>query len=291
MNEQANEGFRAQVERLVAEGKLTPEEGQELLGEPEGMAAEDAPENMAAHYTASGEDTPPDLHLDVSGFTLRVVLDSGVVSPQLHASEDGKLLLEARPDGWRVARRPGQEHIGWSSVSAVLSLPFSPRHVRARVSGGNVTLPDLGGELVAQVSGGNVRAGRAASLQAEVSGGNLTAAELSGPTQVSVNGGNLSLEGARTLNATVNGGHLKWAGCLTGGEHRAEVNGGSATLRLLPGSSVTVEADVTVGSFKADFPTERRGSFMTMQHTGRLGAGEAHLSCRATAGQIKVVTA
>ena len=148
-----------------------------------------------------------------------------------------------------------------------------------------------GSGMVAEVNGGTVRLGRAASLQAEVSGGTLVAAELGGPTHVRVNGGSLSLEGARTLDATVNGGNLNWTGCLTGGHHRVEVNAGNVALHLLPGSSVAVQADVTVGAFKADFPTQKRGGFLNTQHVGQLGAGEAQLSCRVAAGQIKVVTA
>jgi hypothetical protein len=159
------------------------------------------------------------------------------------------------------------------------------------VNGGNLTLPDIGGEMNADVNGGNIRMGRAASLRADVNGGNLTAAEMGGPTHLSVNGGNLTLEGAHTLNASVNGGNLRWAGQLTGGHHRLEVSAGNATLHLLPGSSVRLDADVTVGAFKADFPTQKSGGFVNTRYGGQLGGGEAHLSCRVAAGQIKVVTA
>ncbi|MBB5236091.1 hypothetical protein HNQ09_003559 [Deinococcus budaensis] len=59
----------------------------------------------------------------------------------------------------------------------------------------------------------------------------------------------------------------------------------------MPGSSVQLDADMTVGAFKADFPTQRQGGFLNTRHAGQLGGGEAHLSCRVTAGQLKVVTA
>jgi hypothetical protein len=291
MNEDANESFRAQVDRLVAEGKLTAEEAAGLLEGTEVESAALDPREIKAHYTASGDDdTPPDLTLEVTGFTLQVVVDSSVIGPQLHANEEGLLLLEAVADGWRVARRPDQKLAGWSNLRAILTLPFAPRHVRARVEGGNLTLPDLGGEMLADVNGGNLRMGRAASLRADVNGGNLTATEMGGPTHLSVNGGNLTLEGAHTLNASVNGGNLNWAGRLTGGDHRVEVNAGNATLHLLPGSSVQLDADVTIGAFKADFPTHKQGGFLNTRHAGQLGSGDARLSCKVAAGQIKVVT-
>jgi len=291
MNEHAEESFRAQVERLVAEGKLTAEEAAGLLeGQEVEAGAPDLP-GMGAHTTAPGDgDTPPDLILKVNGYTLTVLHDAGLAAPQLSASHDGELMLTATPQGWRVERV--SRHQGhWAGLRAILTLPFALRHVRARVEGGNLTLPDLGGEMIADVNGGNLRMGRAASLKADVNGGNLTASEMGGPTHLSVNGGNLTLEDAQTLNASVNGGNLKWAGTLSGGDHRVEVNAGNASLHLLPGSSVQLDADVTVGAFKADFPTHKQGSFLNTRHAGQLGGGDARLSCRVTAGQLKVVTA
>ncbi|SMB89273.1 hypothetical protein [Deinococcus hopiensis] len=288
MNEHANEGFRAQVERLVAEGKLTAEEAAGLL---EGTHAEVGPAGLFLTSTsAGGEDVPPDLDLHVSGYNLTVLYDAGVSQPQLSANREGELSLTATPEGWRVTRI-GRSHYHGETLRAILTVPFAPRHARTKVEGGNLTLPDLGGGVVAEVNGGNVRMGRAASLEANVNGGNLNAAEMGGPTHLTVNGGNLTLEGARALIASVNGGNLRWTGQLVGGEHRLEVNAGNATLHLLPGSSLNVQAEVTVGAFKADFPTHKSGGFLNNRYTGQLGGGEAQLSCQVAAGQIKVVTA
>lgn len=291
MNEQQQpaEDFRSQVQRLVAEGKLTAEEAAGLLeGTP---TPADAPEALmpAAAQQDSAGDVPPDLVLKVSGYTLTVLHDSALSSPQLSANEDGVLRLSGTPKGWQVQRA---DHSGghWGNLKAILSLPFAPRQVRATVEGGNLTLPDLGGDMHAEINGGNIRMGRAASLKAEVNGGNLNAAEMGGSTDLSVNGGNLSLSGAHSLNASVNGGNLRWAGVLAGGHHRLEVNAGNATLHLLPGSSLRVDADVTVGAFKADFATSKSGSFMNTRHAGQLGSGEATLSCRVAAGQVKLLT-
>ncbi|GBF05794.1 hypothetical protein DAERI_060054 [Deinococcus aerius] len=289
MNEHVDEGFRAQVERLVAEGKLTPEEAAGLL---EGMVEEPpgTAELTALPIAADSGDTPPDLLLKVSGYNLTVIQDGEVGQPQLSANREGLLRLTATPEGWEVARiHRGPVH--GETLRAILTVPFAPRHVRAKVNGGNLTLPDIGGEMLADVNGGNVRMGRAASLRADVNGGNFNATEMGGPTHLSVNGGNLTLEGAQALNASVNGGNLRWAGSLAGGNHRLEVNAGNATLHLLPGSSVRFEADVTVGTFKADFPTQKSGGFVNTRYHGQLGRGEALLSCRVAAGQVKVVTA
>ncbi|WP_102127232.1 hypothetical protein [Deinococcus planocerae] len=291
MNEHANESFRAQVERLVAEGKLTPEEAAGLLeGEERGVA----PAQEVAGVDAAPGETPPDLDLEVNGYSLTVLHDGSVPRPQLSANrEGGEVILTATPSGWRVARahRPQGGWPGGLPVKVILSLPFTPRHVQARIHGGNLQLPDLAGEARADVHGGNVHMGRAASLTANVHGGNLKAAEMGGPTHLNIHGGGLSLEGARTLNASVHGGNLRWAGCLTGGDHRVEVNAGNVSLTLLPGSSVRVDAEVTVGGFMASFPTTKSGGFMNARHTGQVGDGAASLSCRVTAGQLMVNTA
>lgn len=282
--------FHAHVQRLVAEGKLTPEEARGLLDD-----TQDPPttQTQPTSTLAPGDhpaDAARDLHLLVRGYTLTVLTDAALSTPHLAANEDGRLSLEQTPQGWRVARIPGQPHTG-SSLKAILTLPFTPGHTRAEISGGNLTLPDLAGGLRAEVNGGNVRMGRAHSLHADVNGGNLTGAQMSGPSTVTVNGGNLTLTGAATLNASVNGGNLTWAGTLSGGDHRVEVNAGNVKLHLQPGSSVHIDARVTLGSFKADFPTGKSGGFLNTQHTGQLGGGDARLHCQITAGNLKVVTA
>lgn len=284
MNEHANESFRAQVERLVAEGKLTPEEAAGLLEVDESAPAQAADSSESTAEGGSGE-TPSDLDLHVTGYSLTVLHDPSVTAPHLSANRDGEVTLTVTPDGWKVERLRRQSG---QPVKVILTLPFAPRHVQARIHGGNLHLPDLAGEAIASVHGGNVRMGRAASLRADVHGGNIKAAEMSGPTHLNVHGGAVKVEGGRSLNAVVNGGNLGWAGCLTGGDHRVEVNAGNALLRLSPGSSVRVNAEVTVGGFMANFPTSKSGGFMNARHTGQLGDGAADLSCRVTAGQLMV---
>ncbi|MFB9995051.1 hypothetical protein ACFFLM_24175 [Deinococcus oregonensis] len=291
MNEQHQpEDFRSQVQRLVAEGKLTPDEAAGLL-EGDSPTASGA-EPMALMPTQSNtdwSDTPPDLDLHVSGYSLTVLHDAHLSAPQLSANRDGEVSLTATAKGWSVRRLSHPGHHTFN-LKAILALPFAPQHVRAQVEGGSLTVPDLAGEMQAEVNGGHLKMGRAASLKAEVNGGNLTATELGGPTHLNVNGGNLTLEGAHSLNASINGGNLRWAGLLTGGDHRLEVNAGNATLYLKEGSNVTLRAEVTVGAFKSDFSTSQSGGFLNTRHGGQLGSGEAQLSCRVTAGQVKVLS-
>ncbi|WP_135229874.1 DUF4097 family beta strand repeat-containing protein [Deinococcus fonticola] len=280
--------FREHVQRLVTEGKLTAEEAAHLL---EGTDTPPAPpSNTIAQYVQAIEDGEApglNLNLEIEGYVLSVVQDSSVNAPTLSANREGELALTATPSGLRLKR---VRHSDWSSLKAVLTLPFKPQHVQVEINGGSLSLGDIAGEMRAEVNGGNVTMSAASTLNAEVNGGNFTAGNIAGPTKMEVNGGNITVMHATTLDAEVNGGNLRWAGLLSGGTHRTEVNAGNATLTLLPGSSVRVDAEVTLGNFKAEFPTQKSGGFMEAHYTGQLGGGEALLRCEVSAGQIKLLT-
>ena len=288
------ESFSANVERLVAEGKLTASEAAELL-EPQ----EDADRSMPAASTGDGFSTqpmvldktadgsvPPDLRLEVSGYSLQVLQDASLSQPRLTASRDGVLELRAAPGGWSIETL--EHHRMWG-LKAVLSLPFTPRDVHAEVSGGNLNLSSVSGQVRVEVSGGNVTLGASGGLRAEVSGGNLTAGEVGGDLRLEVNGGNMTVAGSAALRAEVNGGQLTWTGRLSSGEHGLEVNGGQATLHLEHGSSVTVRAEATLGGVSASFPLQKSGGMMHATYSGTLGGGEARLKCEVNAGQIRLV--
>ena len=282
-------GFREHVQRLVEGGKLTAEEAAHLL---EGDDAPTPPGRSAiAQYVEAvqaGEAAGLHLDLEVEGYVLSVVQDSSLEAPNLSANHDGQLELTATPSGLSLKRAHRSD---WRTVKAVLSLPFKPQHVKVEISGGSLSLCDIAGEMRAEVNGGNVTMSAASALKAEVNGGNFTAGNIQGHTKLEVNGGNIRVGHATTLDAEVNGGNLRWTGLLQSGSHRTEVNAGNATLTLLPGSSVRLDAEVTLGNFRAEFPTQKRGGFMEAHYTGQLGAGEALLRCEVSAGQIKLLTA
>ena len=150
MNEEQHEQFRSQVEHLVAAGKLTAEEAAELL---DGLAGDEPGEPLNLAPLTAATDTPPDLHLDVTGYALHVVQDSAAPHPQLHVSEPGRVELTATPQGWQVrevkdtARRgiliwsgqlaAGEHQLKLHGGNARLALrPDSSLRVDARVTGG-----------------------------------------------------------------------------------------------------------------------------------------------------------
>ncbi len=315
--------FRLQVQTLVAQGKLTPEEAADLLGE--GMetfesAAVDLSKPAAEMTPLPGEssgpsipnipglsaaapligklvnklvrevaphaesDTPDDLRLDIAGYSLIVATDPSLSAPSLSGDTDG-LTLSSSHKGWNLKQEHG---LRFGSRRVSLNVPFVPRHVRAELAGGQLVLPDVAGELQLDIAGGNVRVGEVGHLKAEISGGNLTAGAVAGNLHLEINGGNGKIERSQTLIAEVNGGMLNWTGLLTEGQHRLEVNGGAANLTLLPGSSVQLSAEVTVGQLVSNFPTHKRGGMLNATYSGTLGSGAAGLSCQVSAGQVRL---
>lgn len=278
--------FRSVVLQLLAADRLTPDEASELLDDVAGVAeAAAGPALLFQPAEVQPTPTPDVLIIEVSSISLTVLYDPSAKEPVLNSSREGALELHSTPNGWHLKRVETVEN-GWgkllagnidavaSFTKAMLTVPFTPERVQITVDGGQVVLPKVIGEL-----------------QATVRGGTLSAEVVRGTARVSVNGGNLTIEQAHGLMANVNGGNLRWAGELREGTHFAEVNGGQATLLLREGSDVRLAAQVSMGSFSADFPTEKTGRFMNAKYQGQLGNGNAQLALKVTAGQVKVESA
>ncbi|WP_027482648.1 hypothetical protein [Deinococcus pimensis] len=291
MNE--NESFRERVQALVAEGKLTPEEAEALLGSrPDQEAVSTAPQTPVTLDKTEGDtpstavtqitplqespavpfdgDVPPVLHLIVAGFSLSVRTDESVTAPHLHVSAPGRVQLAGTPEGWLVKRVPLEwqdRGEGWLD----------------RLVGGFVQEGNLRAELV-------VPAG-ITEVNAKVQGGNLGLPDLNAPVNVKVQGGNLTLGNASDLHARVQGGNLRWNALVSGGTHDVKVQGGNANVQLQPGSSVRLDGEVTAGNMSASgFPvTKTSRDFVNSTYSGVLADGRASLALTVQGGNAKVV--
>lgn len=278
--------FREQVQRLVAEGKLTAEEAEQLLSAPEPEASpapqtslsksatEEKPRATVRVSTGATLDAfdgpvPPTLHLSVTGYSLTVRVDETASTPSFSADIDGRLELLGQADGWHLRRLPLEFHErgdGWlgrlisgfvneGNLRAELTIPPGIQDVRAKVQGGNLTLPDLD-----------------ASVTTKVQGGNLTMGD------------------ARELHAKVQGGNLKWSAELEQGRSEVTVQGGNANVDLRPGSSVRFDGRVTAGNMSASgFPvTKTSDGYVNASYVGTLNEGRAALAMRVQGGNARI---
>jgi hypothetical protein len=132
-----------------------------------------------------------------------------------------------------------------------------------------VTLPEgMGLELSVTAGDGNVRGVR------EVRG-NFT-------------GGDFDLRDAEHIDLTTTAGDVSISLRPRSGKQRLRATSGDIDLTLLGGSSVTVSGKATCGDLELPQGFTRDGGFGTQRFAGTVGAGEAELELRLTAGDVDV---
>ncbi len=101
-------------------------------------------------------------------------------------------------------------------------------------------------------------------------------------------GGDFDLTGAETLDLTVTAGDVNIRMRPTAGRQRLRATSGDIDLTLLPGSSVAVSGRATCGDLELPGGFNRDGGIATQRFSGTVGAGEAELELRLTAGDVSV---
>ncbi|AFZ67146.1 DUF4097 family beta strand repeat-containing protein [Deinococcus peraridilitoris] len=249
MNSQ--DDFRARVQALVAEGKLTAAEAETLLAAPSAgvQRTAEVPEQQA----------PRRLRIAMQGASVQVYADSGLTTPQVTAEGEGRIELLAGPDGWTLRRE--RESEGWlnrltqglfrESLKIELRIPEDFRDVSIDLAGGNVRLHDLNARVQGKVSGGNLHLGQVSALNVNVTGGNLqaTATLEEGEHSVKLTGGNatLSVPNAASvrLNAQVVGGSLRTHGFAV---KRRDTSPATATYEGYTQGNIRLNVSITGGN-------------------------------------------
>lgn len=104
----------------------------------------------------------------------------------------------------------------------------------------------------------------------------------------SFTGGDFEVEGADTLDLNVTAGDIALALCPRSGSQRLRAISGDFTLSFAPGSSAEVSGSATCGDLTLPQTFSRSGSFASQRFEGTLGAGDARLELRLTAGDVTV---
>ena len=104
----------------------------------------------------------------------------------------------------------------------------------------------------------------------------------------SFTGGDFELSEAETLDLTVTAGDVTLKLRPRTGEQRLRATSGDVDVTFLAGSSVTVSGSATCGDLSLPKNFMRSGGFVGGNFEGTLGAGEARLELRLTAGDVTV---
>ena len=199
----------------------------------------------------------PSQWLKLSGFCgdLSVEADASLNSPVV----TGKATLERTPEGDYLIRTPPQAK---GESNWLTKLHQAAGDVRVRLPA------DMGLDLRIAAGDGEVRGVKTVK-------GSFT-------------GGDFELSEAETLDLTVTAGDATLKLRPRTGEQRLRATSGDVDVTFLTGSSVTVSGSATCGDLSLPKNFARSGGFVGGNFEGTLGAGEAHLELRLTAGDVDI---
>jgi hypothetical protein len=165
--------------------------------------------------------------------------------------------------------------------------------VNARTSGGNISLGKISGDVDAGTSGGDVRLdeGRA-RVKLNTSGGNIAVNHAVGPTNVDTSGGDIKIDLVEnTLDASTSGGNVS-AGFIgtPKGDCVLHTSGGTVRATVDKFAAFRLDASTSGGSVDANGLTitlEKGGSGKS-HLVGTVNGGGPTLKLRTSGGDIRV---
>jgi hypothetical protein len=191
--------------------------------------------------------------IELTAAELSVVADD-VDEPVVQGDDEQKLRVTQTDDGVRVTSERG-----WSIDRWVGRTPSLEVHVR---------LPRAWGLAL------DLKAGDADVAGVPYVRGRMLA-------------GDLSVRDAQAVDLSKAAGDLSVAFRPTQGRHRISAKAGDVDVRFLPGSDANVEASVSMGDLHAPgFEVDDR--MVGAQARGRVGAGNARVEVRLTAGDLSL---
>lgn len=235
------------IEALHAEGRITREQADMLL------AALEEQDAFAAEAEAEAEPAPltPELvtdglrwlELSALGGDFDIEVRPGITQP---VSEDGHVTLTS--NGARVSlAEDDSDGPNRNFIDRLLD------RISSNTGRLSVYLP-AGWAVKLKVTGGDIDiTGPIAALRGHVMAGDLKVSETA------------------QLDLTMNAGEADIGLRASSGEHRLRVHVGSAEVRILPGSSLDVNASVNVGNIKSNRLSSNEVAVVGSSARGRIG--------------------
>ncbi|TSA87184.1 hypothetical protein FNU79_04640 [Deinococcus detaillensis] len=278
-----SDAFRLQVQALVVQGKLTPEEAADLLGEgvetflsaPQPEASTPVGLNKpAAEPQPASEPTPATESTQRSGFggSIPNIPGLSAAAPMI-GKLVSKLVKEVAPHA--EGDTPDDLRLEIAGYSLIVSRDetLSAPTLSGDTDGLTLSSSHKGWKLNQQhgLRFGNRRVTLSVPfaprhVRAELAGGQLVLPDVLGELQVEVAGGNVRVGNVGHLKAEVNGGNLT-AGEVGGNLH-LEINGGNGKI----GRSQTLIAEVNGGMLNWS------GLLKEGQHRLEVNGGGANLN-------------
>lgn len=197
-------------------------------------------------------------------------------------------------------------------VSFVISIP-TDYHVKAKTSGGDVSVGNLLGKVNARTSGGNISLGKISGdvdagtsggdvrldegrgkVKLGTSGGNIAVNHAVGPTDLDTSGGNIKVDAVEnTLEASTSGGNVSagFLGALKG-DCVLHTSGGSVRATVDKLAAFRLDASTSGGGVDANglTITLEKGGAGKSHLVGNVNGGGPTLKLRTSGGDIRVST-
>lgn len=271
-----------------------------------------------AASNASADDFRDEVNVRPGG-TLTVDLAAGSLQVETH--DDARVAVDASSSGWLgglhftltsdgenarlVGERSGFPFLGFGTRVRVrvpveysldlrtgggpIDIEAVRGSVRARTSGGSVTLEGAVGPVDLQTSGGPIRiADVQGETRARTSGGPITASEIVGALDVETSGGPIRLQDvAGPVQAHTSGGGItaRFSHAAAG---ELRTSGGSIEVELPEGAGVDLDAETSGGRVSIDGELTVSGELDRSHVRGRLGGGGERLVLKTSGGNIRV---
>jgi hypothetical protein len=167
--------------------------------------------------------------------------------------------------------------------------------VLAKTSGGDITLGKISGDIRAGTSGGNVRLAEGlAGVKLGTSGGDIRVGRVVGPTDLETSGGDIDIKSVEnTLEAATSGGDVSagFSGALKG-DCKLSTSGGRVRVSVDKSAGFDLDAATSGGGVDAAglTITIEKGGAGRSRLAGKVNGGGPVLKLRSSGGDIDVRT-
>lgn len=313
------------VARMVADGRITAEEGDRLIAvlrtvhatgdELENVRAEFEGEASGGERVSGRQMSDPATPEGVAPSTLGAPAHPSAPLPPLDTAASEPVAPAATPNGASALRAPtgAPTDVRWLRIEALagdLDVSVDPSIAAPAGRSGSRELrfeeTSEGHKLIGVGNGGSRNADEGWLPFGNVLKGDFSVtvphgygvelAKIAGDIDIdgvehlrgSLAAGDLTADSLRSVDFSALAGDVKITLLPTSGAHRVQVKAGDLSVALLPGSNVSVSGGVSLGDAQVDAPLHVERHLVSQRLSGSVGGGTASLELKVTAGNIRV---
>ncbi|GGJ25493.1 DUF4097 family beta strand repeat-containing protein [Deinococcus roseus] len=250
--------FSNKVKELLEQGKITPEEAQELL------TGHQEPQLKQISLPSTGNERV--LRISLRAGDLKVKGNPNVSTPQLVGHNTDGIQIRTEGNTWIVDDQRNFEVQGAGFIDKMVGMlgKFKPVHV-------NLEVPTFLERLEVHLLAGDIEVqGVPAFVKMDIQAGDVDLVDIIG------------------FDISAKAGDVDITADLREGKHGIELLAGDLDLNLTPSSNARVNVNLTAGDFDAiGIPTTKSGGTVTGgRYEATVGSGDASVTINVNAGDI-----